>query len=220
MIHQWKPLFKIAAYSLYTIIFFVIIQIIVYVVSPPPADVIGFFNLFHKNTFLGLLSLDLIMLLDWILEIPLIITLYILLKRTNRSLALLAAVLAFVGISIYFSSGICFEMLLLSRQYFTAVTEIEKTALLTAGKMLLAVYQGTAFNVSYVVVAFALLLDTLLMLKSKFFSKKIAYIGIIMGVLMLLPPTAGNIGFVCSFLSLIPMIIWYILVANKLLHLK
>ncbi|HEX8923825.1 MAG TPA: hypothetical protein VF828_03770, partial [Patescibacteria group bacterium] len=80
--------------------------------------------------------------------------------------------------------------------------------------------QGTAFNVSYVVVAFALLLDTLLMLKSKFFSKKIAYIGIIMGVLMLLPPTAGNIGFVCSFLSLIPMIIWYILVANKLLHLK
>jgi len=212
---KWKSLLKISKYSLWLILFFVVIQIFVYVFYPPPKDIIGFFNLYQKNPILGLLSLDLIMLIDWILEIPIFLSLYILLRRKNESYILLATVLAMIGIAIYFASGIAFEMLLLSNQYNQTTSEIQKTILMSAGQSLLVRYQGTAFNVSYILVAIAFLIDSIVMLKSEIFSKKTAYFGIVMGILMLLPPTAGMIGFICSFLSLIPMIIWFILVAEK-----
>lgn len=212
---KWKPLIRIAGYSLWIILIFVFIQIVVYVVSPPPKDVVGFFNLYQKNVLLGLLSLDLIMLADWILEIPVFLALYVILRRNNESYILLATVMAMVGIAIYFASGIAFEMLILSNQYVQTADEIQKTILLSSGKTLLSVYQGTAFNVSYVMVAIAFLIDSAVMLKSEIFSRKTAHVGIAMGVLMLLPPTAGTVGFVCSFLSLIPMIIWFILMAKK-----
>jgi hypothetical protein len=215
MKNKWKPLLKIATYSLWLILFFVLVQILVYIFNPPPKDVVGFFNLYQKNAILGLLSLDLIMLIDWILEIPIFLALYVLLKRKNESLILLATVLAMIGIAIYFASGIAFEMLLLSNQYALATSEIQKTILLSAGQSLLVSYQGTAFNISYVLVAIAFLIDSIVMLKSKIFTKKTAYFGIAMGILMLLPPTAGIVGFVCSFLSLIPMLIWFVLVAKK-----
>lgn len=214
-ISKWKTLFKISQYSLWLILFFVVIQIFVYVLSPPPKDVIGFFNLYQKSPILGLLSLDLIMLVDWILEIPIFLSLYLILKRKNPSYILLATALAMIGIAIYFASGVAFEMLLLSNQYFQATTEIQKTILMSAGQSLLVRYQGTAFNVSYLLVAIAFLIDSIVMLKSEIFTKKTAYFGIAMGVLMLLPPTAGTVGFICSFLSLIPMLIWFVLVANK-----
>ncbi|MCL5438658.1 MAG: DUF4386 domain-containing protein [Patescibacteria group bacterium] len=216
----WKPLLKVTGFTLYTIVFLVIIQIVVYVVSPPPKDVIGFFNLFQKNTILGLLSLDAIMFIDWILQIPLFLTLYILLKRKNESYTLLATTLGLVGIAIYFSSGVAFEMLSLSNQYIIATTEVQKTALLSAGQMFLATYQGTAFNASYVLVAIALLIDSVTMLKSELFSKTTAYIGIGMGILMLVPPTVGIIGLIMSFLSLIPMMVWFIIVGRRLFQLS
>lgn len=216
MLNKWKPLFKITTYCLWLILFFVVIQIFVYVFNPPPKDVIGFFNLYHQNPFLGLLSLDLIMLLDWILEIPIFLTLYILLRRKNNSLILLATVLGLIGIAIYFASGVAFEMLILSQQFFQTTSEIQKNILLASGQNLLATYQGTAFNISYVLVAIAFLIDSIVMLKSKIFTKTTAYFGLAMSILMLLPPTAGIIGFVCSFLSLIPMICWFILVAKQL----
>lgn len=218
-ISKWKQLLKIAGYSLWIILIFVIVQIIVYVVNPPPKDVIGFFNLYQNNVLLGLLSLDLIMLADWILEIPIFLALYVLLKRKNESCILLATVMALVGIAIYFASAIAFEMLLLSNQYAAAVTEFQKQILLSAGETLLATYQGTAFNISYVIVAIAFLIDSIVMLKSELFSKKTAYIGIAMGALMLVPPTVGTVGFIMSFLSLIPMIIWFVLVSKKLFKL-
>jgi len=212
---KWNSLFKISKYSLWLILFFVVIQLFVYVFSPPPKDVIGFFNLYEKSPILGLLSLDLIMLIDWVIEIPIFLSLYILLRRKNESYILLATVLAMIGIAIYFASGIAFEMLLLSNQYLQATSEIQRTVLLSAGQSLLVRYQGTAFNVSYVLVAIAFLIDSIVMLKSEIFTKKTAYFGIAMGILMLLPPTAGIVGFVCSFLSLIPMLIWFMLVARK-----
>lgn len=213
---KWKPLLKITIYSLWLILFFVVIQIFVYILSPPPKDVIGFFNLYQKSPLLGLLSLDLIMLIDWILEIPIFLTLYLLLRRKNESLILLATVLGLVGIAIYFASGVAFEMLILSQQYFQTASNVQKNILISSGQNLLATYQGTAFNVSYVIVAVAFLINSIVMLKSKIFCKTVAYFGIVMSALMLLPPTAGIVGFVCSFLSLIPMIVWFILVAKRL----
>ena len=84
---------------------------------------------------------------------------------------------------------------------------------------MLAVYQGTAFDVGYVLEGVALLIVAVVMLRSTLFSKRTAYVGILMGVMSLLPPTAGTIGLLFSLGSLAPLEIWGILVARRLFQL-
>jgi hypothetical protein len=69
--------------------------------------------------------------------------------------------------------------------------------------------------VGYVLEGIALLLAALAMLKSPLFGRAITYVGIALGVLSLLPPTAGTIGMIFSLGSLIPLEIWDILIARR-----
>jgi hypothetical protein len=84
-------------------------------------------------------------------------------------------------------------MLSLSTQYAAATTEAQKSMLLGAGQALLAIYNGTAFNVYYILSAITLIIFSLVMLQSKIFSKLTAYLGLLSGLLMLIPSTAGMI---------------------------
>jgi hypothetical protein len=92
--------------------------------------------------------------------------------------------------------------------------------LLGAGAALLAVYKGTAFNVYYVLNAITLLIFAIVMLRSDIFSKTTAIIGIISGVLMSIPSTAGAIGLVFSLGSLIPWAIFLVLISRKFFKLS
>ena len=56
----WKPLYRVGGAAALTIVGLIVLQIIVYVASPPPTTVIGYFTLFHRNGLLGLLTLDLL----------------------------------------------------------------------------------------------------------------------------------------------------------------
>ncbi len=82
---------------------------------------------------------------------------------------------------------------------------------------MLATWQGSAFDVSYVLSAPAVLIVSAVMLRSHLFSKVTGYVGLSAGVLMLVPPTAGMIGVVFSLLSLVPLVVWLILIARRLL---
>ena len=84
---------------------------------------------------------------------------------------------------------------------------------------MLATWQGTAFNVSYILGAIALLVVSVVMLRSHVFSKITAYVGILASVLMFVPPTAGTIGIFFSLISLVPTVAWLVLIARRLLQL-
>jgi hypothetical protein len=56
------------------------------------------------------------------------------------------------------------------------------------------------------------------MLRSTIFSKAITYLGILMGVMMLLPPTAGTIGLVLSVGSVFALEIWCVLIGRRFLQ--
>jgi hypothetical protein len=84
---------------------------------------------------------------------------------------------------------------------------------------MLAIWQGTAFNVSYIISAIALLIVSVIMVRSSIFSKVTAYMGILASLLMFVPPTAGSIGVFLSLISLIPTAIWLILIARKFFQL-
>jgi hypothetical protein len=59
------------------------------------------------------------------------------------------------------------------------------------------------------------------MLRSGVFNKTTASVGILMGVMMLVPPLppVGTIGLVLSYIVIVPSAIWNILIARRLFQL-
>ncbi len=102
-----------------------------------------------------------------------------------------ALLLQIVSVATYFSSTVAFEMLSLSNQYTAAITDMERFTSLAAGQGMLTTWQGTAFDVSYILGAIALLTVSYVILRSNLFGKFTAWIGILTSVLMFIPPSAG-----------------------------
>lgn len=195
------------------------IQMVVFFIWPPRNSVIGWFTLFQDNAFVGLLNMDLLLIVDYLLLVGVFSALWASLRRANESLMAIALILQLVATATYFASTVAFEMLSLSNQYATATTEVERSIFLAAGQAMLATWQGTAFDVSYVLSGLAILIVSAVMLRSHhLFSKTTGYAGLSAGVLALVPPTAGTIGLVFSLVSLVPLVIWLALIARRLLR--
>jgi hypothetical protein len=215
---RWNWLYKVGGAAALIIAVFIPIQIIVFVAWPPPSTVIDYFTLFQNNRLLGLLDLDLLLIADTALFIPVFLALYVALRRVNESFVAIATALGFFGIAAYFASNTAFNMLFLSDQYAAATTDAQRSILLAAGQAMLAIYQGTAFHVNYILGAVALLMISVVMLRSTIFSKVTAYTGILANVIAfgLYVPT---IGILLSIVSVVFLEIWYILIARRLFHL-
>lgn len=211
----WKSLYLVGGVAALLVVVLYVSQIIVFVASPPPSSVVGYFTLFHKNALLGLLDLDLLSIVDYALFVPLFLALYMALRRVSPSFMVIATSLAFVGIAIYFASNTAFEMLSLSNQYAAATTDAQRSLFVASGQAMLATYQGTAFDVSYVLLAIAPLIISVVMLQSITFGKVTASVGIGANVLAagLFVPA---IGVFLSLISVVGLLIWYVLIARKL----
>ncbi|HYZ60781.1 MAG TPA: hypothetical protein VE544_14095 [Nitrososphaeraceae archaeon] len=138
---------------------------VVFFLWPPPTSVIGWFALFQDNALVGLLDMDLLLIVDYLLLIGLFSALWASLRRANESLMAIALILQLVATASYLASTVAFEMLSLSNQYATATTDAERSLFLAAGQMLVT-WQGTAFDVSYVLSALAVLIVSAVMLRS------------------------------------------------------
>ena len=207
-------LYRLGGIAAYIMLGIMIIQIIVFIIWPPPATVEGFFALFESNKLLGLLSMDLLYIVNNAILALIYLALFAALQPAGRTAMTLALVSGLVGICAYFSSNTAFEMLSLSGQYAAATTESQKLISLSAAEGMVAVYRGTAFLVYYVLNAIALLILAMVMLKSNFFSKGTAIIGLVAGILMAVPSTAGTVGMVFALASLVPWGIFLVLIAR------
>lgn len=216
---SWKELYRIGGVAALLSVLLILIQVAVFVNWPPPVSVMDWLALFQNNWLLGLLSLDLLYLLNNTFLILIYLALYIVLKPVNPSWMTIATVLGFVGIAAYFASNTSFEMLALSSQYTAAGTEAERAMLLAAGQAVLAIYKGTAFDVYYVFNAAALLILAVVMLRSTVFSKVTGYWGLTSGILMTIPSTAGGVGMVFALASLVPWMVFCVLIARRLFQL-
>ena len=217
---RWKSLFKVGGIAALAMALFIPIQLTVFVLWPPPATVAGWFALFQNSRIIGLLDMDLLLIVDQIFMILIFLALYFALRRASPSAMAIAVVLGIGGAVAYFASTSAFEMLSLSGKYAAAATDAEKSVILAAGEVMLANWQGTAFNVSYVMAGVALLIIAIVMVRSKIFGKVAAYTAVILGVMALLPPTAGTVGMIFSLGSLLPLEIWAILVGLRFLRMS
>ncbi len=211
---QLKPYLRILGFLSIGLFAIIPFQAAIFFISPPPPTVIQYFDLFQKNIFLGFLDLDLSLTVDNLLFVLVYVGLYFLLKERNRVLVTLGLIFSIVSVTLYvISREALFSMLNLSNQYSIATSETERTTLETIGQTMLTIYNGTCFNVSYFLGGVTIILFSIAMLKSDLFTKVTGWLGLIMGILMLVPPTFGKFGFILSFLSIIPIMPWLILMA-------
>ena len=216
---RWKGLYKAGGVAAIAVLALIPIQMVVFIVWPPPSTVTGWFQLFQDNALVGLLDLDLLLIVDYALMVVAFLALWAALRRVSQSLMAIALLAEAVGVTTYFASTAAFEMLSLSNLYAAAATEADKAVFLAAGQAMLVTWQGTAFNISYILGAIALLAVSIAMLRSHVFSKTTAYVGVVGSIMMFVPPTAGTVGLYLSIVSLIPTIIWLILISRRLFQL-
>jgi len=169
------------------------IYIPAYRTGPPPGTVLEWFTLFQANPLTGLFFLGLADIVIMILWGPMSLALYAALKPSNKTWSLIATTFVFVGMAVYLATNTAFSMLSLSHQYAAATTEAEKSTVLAAGQAMLAVSEGTGGQYAGMPLAWlAGLIFSVVMLRSKAFSKATAWVGILgLGLLLASIPFAG-----------------------------
>lgn len=188
------------------------VQIACFIIWPHPTNILDWFALFNNNWIIGLISFDFVYMLSMVASVFLYIALFFALYDKQKSLSLFAFIIGLIGLAIYFPSNTSIEMLSISGHYLNASTEYDKGLFIASGHTLLSIWKGTAYSVYYVLNAIALILFFLAMIKDNKFRKSTSYIGLISGILMTVPATAGIIGMTMALLSLLPWSIFSILV--------
>src|SRR5512132_878624 len=121
---RWSTLYRVAAAAALLSAVLIPVQIVVFVVWPPPLDgtVVDWFGLLNRHRLAGLVDLDLLLVADNVLLIPIFLALYVALHHTHESVTAIATALGFAGITMYLASNPAIQMATLADQYATATT--------------------------------------------------------------------------------------------------
>lgn len=216
---EWRGLVRLGAAAAVFVVVMIPLQAAVFILSPPPATVEGFFALFQENPLLGLLDLDLLLTLDYLVMVPFYLALYVVVRLVAPAWGLLALVVGLFSLVLFVvSREATFSMWMLSDQYAAATTATGKAALLAAGTALLTLYNGGTFATSYVLGAISTLLFSAVMVRHRVFGRLPGLIGVLTGVTMLVPANAGPVGLTIAMVSLLPTAAWLILLVPHLLR--
>jgi hypothetical protein len=167
----------------------------------------------------GLIALDVSMLFIGPITILMFLALYLLLKKVDEPMALLALILNLMAIALVIVCRPLVELLMLSDQLAAAKDMAEKARILAAGELLRLQLDGTVWAVQTAFFMLSGLINNTLMLRSPYFSKKTAWTGIIISVAGL-PFFLPEIGLAFLFLNTIGSVPWCIMVAIDLLKIK
>jgi len=213
---RWIDLYKIGAITCMIFPVTIILAVVAYFIWPYTPGVISVADIFaslQSNLLGGLVSLDLFMVLLMPVAALITLAMYVALKEVNASYALIALVLGLMGYTIIFAGRPLVEMAYLSDHYAAATSEIAQNHYLAAGEALHALFNGTAWMASMVLVGVSGVILSLLMLKSIAFTKATAYSGLVVSIggLGFLIPVIGPL---LSLVATIGGVVWYGLMAR------
>jgi hypothetical protein len=213
---RWRTLYRVGAVAVLISLVIIPITIVTFFIWPLwPDDILV---VIQEDWLAGLIGLDFMYLLSSILGIPFFLVLYVTLKEVDESWALIALTMGLLGLVCLVPSRPIPEMFALSDQYAAATTDADRAIYQAAGEATLALFHGMAYHVHYIFGSASLLISSFLMLRSDAFSKATAYVGIVTNIVVfgLYVP---EIGAYISLLSVLGYVIWYILIARRLLQL-
>ena len=213
----WRPLHRVAATAALATAIIIPVQVAVFLIWPPPLDGTSadWFDLISRRRFAGLVDLDILLVVDNVLLIPLLVAFGVLLWRTSPTWVVLAGVTGVTAAIMAVVVNPAIGMVVLNDQYADATTDAARAAALSAGDALLATWQGTAFHTGYLLGSLAGAALGVVMLHGGPFGKLTGWMGILgngVGLGLYLP----GIGVYVAVFSVLFLEIWYILVARTL----
>jgi hypothetical protein len=213
-VSTWATLYRAAAVAAVIAVLLVPIQIAVFALFPYPDSVSGWFALLQDNPLAALVDLDLLLVVDNVLLVAIALATYVAVRSINVSITAMALGLWLLSLALLIAANPAIEMLGLSQQFAAAGTDSERAAPLAAGEALLATWEGTAFQVSYIVGQLAGITMGWVMLKSSAFNRWTAYTliaGNVLGFGYYLP----TVGLAISALSGVVLWVWFGLIARN-----
>ena len=230
---NWKSLYKIGGVAaLIATALFVSDVIVLAAGDSMLCSATGWFTLMQNDSVAGLLQLFFTDLVGVALIYPIFFALYAALRRTNEVYAAFATGLAFVGIVIVIATNFNYSMLYLSDQYAAAATDAQRSQIVAAGESFVAMLNGTGPIMGGLLLESAFVMISFIMLRSRVFSKRIAYLGIVahgldvahsIALLLLVPifnsTIASTIGVPLLAIGGTLQVIWYPLIGRKLIEL-
>lgn len=172
-------------------------------------------NVLQTDRIGGLIALDVSMLIIGPLTMLMFVALYIVLRRVNEPIALIALIMNMMAIVLVIVCRPLVELVMLSEQFALATDSVEKSRILAAGELLRLQLDGTAWAIQTAFLMIAGLINNTLMLRTKYFKKRTAWTGIVISAIGL-PFFLPEIGLIFLFLNTLGSIPWCIFVAADL----
>ena len=220
---RWRGLLRAGAIAAVLIAILVIGEMAVYAALPRSESAADHLTLLAENWLAGLLTLDLLGALAYLLFIPTILALYVLLHRSSEGLMLTAAVLFFIGVANFLATNTALPALALARDHASATTELERAEILGAARAVFALFNENAFLSSYVIVSVAWSLTGVAMLRGGPFGRAVAVAGILTGVAGVLAVILEHISEALVdvavpvyFAAIVLLLLWASLIARRL----
>jgi Domain of unknown function (DUF4386) len=216
---SWRTLYRAAGVAALVTVLLVPVQLAVFMAYPFPETVTGWFQLLQDNPLAGLVSLDLLLVVDNVLLVVIALALYVALRPASPSVTTMATGLWLLAIVLFIASNPALELLALSDRFAAATSEAQRSTAVAAGEALLAGWDGTAFHVGYILGQLAGIMIGLVMLRSGLFGRAVPYAliaGNMVGFGLYLP----TVGLTISALSGLVLWAWYLLIARRLFRLE
>jgi hypothetical protein len=218
---KWRGVLATAAVGAILTAICVPLQVALFIAAPPPAShsVGEWFDLFNESPLVGLLSLDLLMMVEQVLAVPIILAVFLLAHRAAPSATLVGASAWLLGAILFLGSNTGFEMLALARGYAAAAPP-DQAAYIAAGRGMLASYwdMGTAFVFGYVLSAVGGILLGAALVHTRVLGRAAGWLLVVANVIGLgifLP----DVGVAVSLVSVLLLWVWYLRVGWSLVQL-
>jgi len=220
---RWKDLYRIGAISCIALSALTVLAVVAFFIwpyTPGFTSVSNIFSTLQSDRLGGLISLDLSVPIVNLILILQLLALYAALKRVNESYAIIALVFGLMSVILFLTVRPLAELVYLSNQYAAAASATEKNQYLAAGEALNALFGGTAWMLSQLLIATSFIISSLLILRSDIFSKATGYVGLVNAIValgILIPVFV--ITAICGLGATIGGVIWSIMLARTFIHL-
>lgn len=229
----WKNIYKLGGVAALTAVLIGLLEIAITFLpggNVTQETVIEWFMLFQENWFMGLRNLGLLNILLNSMGILTFFALYAAHRQTAyKPYAMLAMIIAFLGVGVFYATNRAFAMLYLSNQYAIASSDAQQAVLEAAGLSMLSVGQSHSPGtfMGFFLSEVAGIIISIVMLRGEIFSKTAAYAGILGFSLLLVFEMLSSfvtglnvITMLLAGLGGILSMLWYLLIARRLFQLS
>jgi hypothetical protein len=209
---RWRGLYAAAGAGAILTALFIPLQVVVFIAWPPPTShsLAAWFDLFNGNPLLGLVSLDLLMMVEQVMLIPVVLAVWLLAHRSSESSALLGAAFWLAGGLLILTSNTAFEMLSLSHGYAAAPASEQVTYLAAAQGMLASYWDmGTSFVFGYVLASAGGILVGVAMIRARLFGRAAGWLLVVANIIGLGIFVPG-VGVLLALGSVLILWFWYL----------